>query len=295
MHIAITGAYGQLGTELQHALKGTITPLGRDRLDISEATDVNTVLANLNPDLVINTAAYNLVDRAEEEPAAAILGNATGPKNLALFCESRKIPLLHFSSDYVFSGWETNNEQKTPHTTPYLETDTPDTLSAYASSKLEGEQLVSMLCSRHFVVRTCGLYGTTKQPGTGNFVETMLRLGAERDELGIVNDQRCTPTSCTDLAKAVAALIETEAWGLYHATNAGNMTWYEFAIEIFRQADISINVKPITSEKFGAKATRPTYSVLDNSKLTSIINTELPPWQDALTRYLEQRQSGHRN
>ena len=119
----------------------------------------------------------------------------------------------------------------------------------------------------------------------------MLRVGSERDELSVVNDQRCTPTSCADLAEAVRKLIETEAYGLYHVTNAGSMTWYEFAVEIFRLAEIRVKIQPITSEQFGAKARRPAYSVLDNSKLTKTIGKELPAWQDALKRYLEQRET----
>ena len=289
MRIALTGADGQLGTQLQHTLKGDVIPLGHDQLDISDAETVETVLASEKPDLVINAAAYNLVDSAEEEPQVAYRHNALGPRNLALSCEKREIPLLHFSSDYVFSGREGETGKEVQRERPYLETDRPSPESAYAVSKLAGEFFVRTLCSRHFVLRTCGLYGRTRQQGTGNFVETMLRLGTERDELTIVNDQCCTPTFCSDLADAVVTLIETEAFGLYHATNAGSMTWYEFAVEIFRLSGIDVPVRPISSEQFGASACRPIYSVLNNAKLSSVIGRELPPWQDALDRYLRQR------
>jgi len=289
MRIALTGADGQLSTQLQHTLRGDVIPLGHDQLDISDAETVETVLASHKPDFVINAAAYNLVDSAEEEPQVAYLHNALGPRNLALYCEKYEIPLLHFSTDYVFSGWEGDFGNEVSRERPYLETDLPNPKSAYAVSKLAGEDFVRSLCKRHFVVRTCGLFGKTRQQGTGNFVETMLRLGTERDELTIVNDQRCTPTSCSDLADAVVALIETEAFGLYHATNAGSTTWYEFAVEIFRLAGIDVPVRPISSEQFGAAARRPVYSVLDNAKLSSVIGKELPDWQAALDRYLRQR------
>jgi len=291
MRIVITGVHGQLGTELQSSLKGDIIPLGHDRLDITDAAQVEAVLTTEKPEIIINTAAYNFVDRAEEEPETAYRVNALGPQILARCCESRGISLLHFSTDYVFSGGLKDANGGEFRDSPYLETDSPEPLSAYAVSKLDGEKLVRSLCSRHFVIRTCGLYGRTRQPGTGNFVETMLRLGSERDELSVVHDQRCTPTSCADLAEAVGKLIETEAYGLYHVTNAGSMTWYEFAVEIFRLAEIRVKVQPITSEQFGAKARRPAYSVLDNSKLTKTIGKELPAWQDALKRYLEQRET----
>jgi dTDP-4-dehydrorhamnose reductase len=289
MRIVLTGAHGQLGTQLQHALQGDVIPLSHDQLDIINAETVETVLASKKPDLVINTAAYNLVDRAEEQPQVAYMHNALGPRNLAIYCEKREIPLLHFSSDYVFSGIEGDPGNEKQRERPYLETDLPGPKSAYAVSKLAGEDLVRTLCKRHFVIRTCGLYGKTRQQGTGNFVETMLRLGTERDELTVVNDQCCTPTSCADLADVVVTLIETEAFGMYHATNAGSMTWYEFAVEIFRMAGIEVPVQPISSEQFGAAARRPVYSVLDTTKLSTVLGKELPNWQDALDRYLKQR------
>jgi dTDP-4-dehydrorhamnose reductase len=291
MRIALTGAHGQLGTQLQHTLKGDVIPLGHDRLDISNAETIETVLASENPDLVINAAAYNFVDRAEDEPQVAYRHNALGPRNLALYCEKHEIPLLHFSTDYVFSGRERDTGKEVQQERPYLESDLPGPKSAYAVSKLAGEYFVRTLCRRHFVLRTCGLYGRTRQQGTGNFVETMLRLGSECDELTIVNDQCCTPTSCSDLADAVQALIETDAFGMYHATNAGSITWYEFAVEIFRLTGIDVPIRPISSEQFGAAARRPIYSVLDNAKLSSVIGKKLPDWQDALDRYLKQRET----
>ena len=287
MRIALIGAGGQLGTDLQPLLGDELVPLGHQDVEITDRESVDRALSNAQPQFVINVAAYNLVDHAEDQPDAAFAVNALGPRNISLFCTERDIPLLHVSTDYVFSGWI---RRKTKRTIPYHENDTPDAVSAYGLSKLAGEGFVRNL-RRHFIVRTCGLYGHAAMVGRdkGNFVETMLRLGAERDELRVVDDQTCTPTSTADLARAVAALIETDAYGLYHGTNAGSTTWYGFAREIFRLADLKVDLTPITSAEFGAKARRPDYSVLDTQKLTKTIGFEMPRWQDALATYLANR------
>ncbi len=284
MRIALIGAHGQLGTALQSCLAGDVVALEQEDVEITDARSVETALAAAAPEFVINAAAYNLVDQAEDEPDVAYAVNALGPRNLAVYCGERDIELLHVSTDYVFGL----DRQRT---TPYRETDAPGPLSAYGTSKLAGEYFVRSRCRRHFVVRTCGLYGHLGSRGIGNFVETMLRLGNERDELSVVDDQRCTPTATTDLARAIAALLETGAYGLYHATNAGDMTWYGFACEIFRLAEIDVTVNPITSAEFGAKAPRAGYSVLDNQQLTATIGFQLPAWQDAVARYLVDRSS----
>jgi dTDP-4-dehydrorhamnose reductase len=191
---------------------------------------------------------------------------------------------MQISSDYVF-GLDAQRSE------PWSELDAPGPVSAYGLSKLAGEYFVRMLAPRHFVVRTCGLYGVQAARGKGNFVETMLRLGSARPELSIVNDQICLPTSTADLATALVALLKTDRYGLYHATNAGSVTWLEFAREIFRQSGINVSTQPITSAQFNAKARRPPYSVLDNSKLISVIGASLPDWRDALARYLAARKS----
>ena len=282
MRIALIGAHGQLGTALQSCLAGDVIALEQEDIEITDARSVETALTAAGSDCVINAAAYNLVDQAEDEPDVAYAVNSLGPRNLAVYCGERNIQLLHVSSDYVFG---LDGER----TTPYRETDAPGPLSAYGTSKLAGEYFVQSRCPRHFVVRTCGLYGQLGPRAMGNFVETMLRLGSERDELSVVDDQRCTPTATADLARAIAALVETGEYGLYHATNSGDMTWYEFACEIFRLAGIDVTVNPITSAQFGAKALRARYSVLDNRKLTAAIGFQLPAWQDALARYLADR------
>jgi len=284
MRIVLIGAAGQLGTDLQSALAGEeLIPLGHGEIELTSDESIANCLGQIEPRLVINCAAYNLVDQAEEEPQVADDVNALGPRRLATWCARRDVCLTHFSSDYVF-GLDADRNK------PYSETDAPGPQSAYAASKLHGEYFVRAICPRHFVIRTCGLYGVAGARGAGNFIEAMLRLGAERDELGVVNDQCCTPTSTADLAVATAELVRSNAFGLYHATNTGQMTWFELACEVFRQADISVQVNPITSAQFGARATRPAYSVLNCQRLASVIGHALPEWPDAVARYLRSRQ-----
>lgn len=288
MQIALVGAGGQLGRELRQRLGERVIALGHADIELTDADSVEAALAASHPNLVINAAAYNLVDRAEEEPDIAFAVNALGPRNLAIACSARDIPLLHVSTDYVFSGKSSTNSVETQQRLPYTETDCPDPLSEYGKSKLAGERYVLSLCRRHFVVRTSGLYGPTTMPGRGNFVQTMLRLGRERGEVSVVSDQTCCPTATADLARAIEALIATDAYGLYHATNSGGTTWCEFAREIFRLAAIDASVQPISSAEFGAKAARPCYSVLNTRKLTDAVGFEMPPWQEALQRYLRE-------
>src|SRR5690606_35857431 len=171
----------------------------------------------VSPQYVVNTAAYNAVDRAEQQPRAAFEVNALGPLHLARYCEARGITLLHVSTDYVFGA-------DAARSTPWTEEDRPGPVSVYGCSKLAGEYLVAQACRRHFVVRTCGLYGTAIDDSKGNFVRTMLRLAGERDELRVVNDQYCTPSYTADVARAIDALLATDEHGLYHVTNAGQTT-----------------------------------------------------------------------
>lgn len=284
MKVALIGAAGQLGTDLKPLLGANCLALGSQDVNITDAQSIAAALDGYVPDLIINAAAYNLVDRAEDEPDVAYAVNALGPRNLALYCREYDAALVHVSSDYVF-GLDRERSN------PFCETDVPGPLSAYAVSKLAGEYYVQSLCDRHFVVRTCGLYGQAARQGRGkgNFIETMLRLGSERDELRIVNDQHCTPTASADVARAIAELIQTDAFGLCHATNEGQTSWYELACEVFRLAKINVHTIPISTAEFGAKAQRPAYSVLCNEKLTATIGHPLPDWQNAVAQYLRDR------
>lgn len=279
MRIAVIGAYGQLGSDLVPALGDGAISLGHADVELTDPASIAAALGNRQPSHVVNCAAYNLVDKAEEEPEAAFRVNAFGTRNLAQWCARSNVVLMHISTDYVFG---LDPERRTP----WFESDAAGPVSAYGASKLAGEQFVRSICPRHFVVRTCGLYGKNAARGKGNFVETMLRLGRERPELKIVSDQRCTPTSTADLAIALAKLVRSDAFGLYHATNSGDCSWFEFALEIFRQAKLPVKTLPVLAADYGAKARRPDYSVLECSKLANAIGGPLPPWHDALSRYL---------
>ncbi|WP_437203146.1 dTDP-4-dehydrorhamnose reductase [Planctomicrobium sp. SH664] len=280
MRIALIGAAGQLGTDLA-AVLDEVVPLTHEQIDITDPASLSQTLSAIRPALVINTAAYNLVDQAEVEPEQALLVNATGPRLLAEWCQSHAAALLHVSTDYVFGG---DRERSIP----YRETDEPAPLGVYGRSKLSGEEAVRSHCERHFIVRTCGLYGRAATRSKGNFVKTMLRLAGERPELKVVNDQHCVPTYTADLARAIQALIRTEAYGLYHATNSGSTTWYDVAREALRLSGLPTRVNPIPSAAYPTKAERPGYSVLNCEQLAAVTGHVLPPWQDALRRYLEQ-------
>jgi len=282
MRIALIGGRGQLGTALVGTLPGDLVSLGSDSFDIAHSDQVHAKLDAEKPQLVINASAYNFVDRAEEEPERAYAVNALGPRNLASWCGKHDVPLLHVSTDYVF-GLDAARRS------PYAETDLPGPLGAYAVSKLAGEAFVQSVAPRHFVVRTCGLYGKAVSAGKGNFVETMLRLGRERDSLSVVDDQWCTPTSALDLARAIGKLIATDHYGLYHATASGETTWCRLAQEIFRHAGMKVSVKPITTAEYPTKARRPAWSVLDTRKLAAVIGAPLPSWQESLAEYLAGR------
>jgi dTDP-4-dehydrorhamnose reductase len=289
--VAVVGAAGQLGTELVRQLgrNGAETiPFDRSSFDVTDADSAAAVLGAARPELVVNATAYNFVDRAEAEPHAAFAANALGPRNLALWCAANRVTLLHVSTDYVYGGSPEESARRLEARVPYLERDAALPPNAYGVSKLAGEHFVRSLCPRHFVVRTCGLSGRAAG-SKGNFVETMLRLGGERRELRVVDDQHCTPTSVTDLAAALVALVRTDAYGLYHATNAGATTWCGFAREIFTLAGLDVVVRPVTSAEYGAKARRPAYSVLDSSRLEGVLGRPLPPWRDGLSAYLAER------
>lgn len=280
--IALIGAGGQLATDLAPRLPGDVISLPHAEIEVTDSVQVAQVLDVHRPDVVINCSGYNLVDKAEDEPAVAFAVNAVGPRNLALECGRRGLTLMHVSSDYVFDGGPGRAR-------PFVEDELPGPVSAYGISKLAGEYFVRAGCPKHFVIRTCGLYGIAATRAKGNFLETMLRLAATRPELKVVNDQRCTPSYTADVAGAMAELLSTDAFGLYHVTNGGAMTWYELACELFRQAGLSVKVIPITSAEFGARARRPAYSVLDCRKVEQLLGRPMPDWPDAVGRYLQAR------
>lgn len=286
MRIAVLGSAGQLGRDLLPRLKGDVIPLTRADIDLAVPETINPRLEALRPDVLVNCAAYNLVDKAEDD-ATAFAVNSTGTGLLSAICEERGIRLIHVSTDYVFGA-------DTSRSTPYLETDTPGPVSVYGRSKRFGEQL-ALAVPGNLVIRTCGLYGVWGSGGKGgNFVETMLRVANQGKPLRVVADQHCTPTYTADLAEGMAKLIEQGTTGLIHLTNAGGTTWHDFAAKIFELSGIKADLTPITSAEFGAKAQRPGYSVLGSNR-TAETGVQLRPWVEALAAYLEERkrQSTH--
>jgi dTDP-4-dehydrorhamnose reductase len=282
---ALIGSTGQLGFDLTRTfdLPGQLIQLTRDRLDLLEPNAIARVLDDVRPTHVVNAAAYNLVDRAEDERDRAFALNAHAVGALADACEARAATLVHFSTDYVFNGRKTS---------PYAEDDAPSPLSVYGESKLAGERVARERCRRTFVIRVCGLYGVAQSSNAGrtNFVETMLRLAERGQEIRVVHDHVLTPSYTRDLAPKVWRLLARGAPGVYHLTNAGQTTWYEFAREIFRLSGLTPALTPVSAAEYGARARRPAYSVLGHGQLAALGEDDLRPWPDALAAYLRERQ-----
>ena len=284
MRIVVLGSRGQLGRDLVPRLPGDVIPLTRTEIDLEQPQSLLEQLTALKPDIVINCAAYNLVDKAETEPDLAWRVNAIGVRDLASATQNIGARFVHFSTDYVF-GLDSGRG------TPLGETSLPGPVSVYGASKLAGEQLALAANPQTVVIRTCGLYGVWGSGGKGgNFVETMLRLAGQGKPLKVVDDQLCTPTSTVDLAEATVKLLATGATGLFHITNAGATTWFQLAREIFHRSQFNVDLKPISSVEFNAPARRPSYSVLDCGKLAGF-GIILPKWDDALGKYLVERRS----
>jgi len=282
MTIAITGAAGQLGSELVRQFGSRAVALDRESLDITDAEAVRYVLSKIGPRAVVNAASYTQVDKAEEEAERCMQVNRDAVGTLAEVCGHLDCPLLHVSTDYVFGA----DRQRQ---TPYTETAEPGPLGVYATSKLEGERQAQRW-RKHYIVRTCGLYGHAgPKTRSGNFVDTMLRLGTQRDTLRVVDDQWCAPTYVPHVARAIVFLLDSGAHGTYHVVNAGQTTWCRFAREIFRLAGMRVKVEPITTEQYGAAAPRPKYSVLDTSKYRALGGPGLPDWREAVADYLSTR------
>lgn len=281
MRILLTGAEGQLGQALRGVLADEeIIALGHCELDITDASSVAQQVNRYRPGLLFNAAAYNLVDDAEEDVEVAFGVNAFGVLHLARAAQAVGAVLVHFSTDYVFDGRQRQ---------PYRETDTPNPLSVYAMSKLAGEWMVQRYAEKCFVVRTCGLYGRASKSRKENFVERMLRAARAGTSLQVVHDQVLTPTSARELAESVVPLVRTGRYGLYHMTNEGQCSWYEFAREVLRLAGLSSSLTPVSSVDYGARARRPAYSVLENRAYRAAGLKDFRPWQEALADYLRER------
>ena len=282
MRIALIGADGQLGTDLLKTLAGEdVSPLYYPAFDITRPDQAREHLASLNPAVVINTAAYHRVDECEDNPERALAVNALSVRTLARTCRDLGCGLVHFSTDYVFDG-----RQKKP----YVEEDLPNPLMVYGVSKLAGEFFVRNTLPKHFIIRTCGLYGEAGclEKG-GHFVDMILRRASQGLPLRIVSDQRVTPTSTVELAWAVAELIRTEHYGLYHMTNEGECSWYEFARAVFDLIGRAQALEAVDSTAYGSKALRPLYSVLENKKAKELGLRPFSHWKDALRDYLKRK------
>jgi len=274
--ILIVGANGMLGQELMALFAGNARGVDVGEIDITSLESVQRVLRTLRPRVVINAAAYTDVDGCETKRDLAMAVNGTGVGHLAEVTLELGAKLVQISTDYVFDGGKGS---------PYLEDDPVAPLSVYGESKLLGEENVRKN-PEHLLVRTQWLYGHAGK----NFVETMLRLGAEKDELAVVDDQVGSPTWARDLSLAIKALLDKGCTGTYHAANSGFVSWNGFAKEIFNQAGLSVTVKPMTTGELNRPANRPLYSTLDCGKLLRDTGFQLQSWQEALERYLELRQ-----
>jgi dTDP-4-dehydrorhamnose reductase len=271
MKILITGSKGQLGQELAEILPDRdheAVALSRAELDVADGEAVEQAVEVHSPKLVINAAAYTNVDGCETEMELAYSVNALGPRNLAQACERHGCDLLHVSTNYVFDG-EGNR--------PYEPFDPPNPISAYGRTKLAGEEYVKHLSNRWYIVRSAGVYGRGH-----NFVCTMLRVSAERNVLKVKDDEYISPTYARDLAEGIMQVVETGRYGLYHLTNAGSCSWYEFTEEIFRLAGVEVEVVPIPGSEYPLPAARP-----PNGVLSTLGSPELRHWTEALADYLE--------
>lgn len=277
MKVLVTGVKGQLGFDVVNELeKRGMEAVGVDieEMDITDAESVHRVITNAAPDAVIHCAAYTAVDAAEDNVELCRRVNADGTKNIAVVCKELDIKMIYISTDYVFDGqgerfWEPDDERHP--------------LNVYGQTKYEGELAVQETLEKYFIVRIAWVFGVNGK----NFIKTMLRLAETNKRLTVVNDQYGSPTYTYDLARLLVDMVLTEKYGIYHATNEGICTWYEFACEIFKQAGIDMEVAPVSAAEYPAKAKRPENSRMSKDKLSENGFEKLPSWQDALKRYLE--------
>lgn len=290
--ILLTGITGQVGQELQQTLSsiGEVIGVSRAELDLGQPDQIQPRIAEIKPQVIVNAAAYTAVDKSETETDVAMAINADAPKEIAQAAQDIGATLVHISTDYVFNG---------QNHTPYLETDQTDPLGVYGSSKLLGEEGVRQNCDRHIILRTAWVYGSR---GHGNFVKTMLRLGADREELKVVEDQVGSPTWSYDIAVAITNLVaksldDAEIQGTYHFTNSGVASWYDLAVAIFAEAELLgfplkiERVLPITTADYPTPAQRPAYSVLSKVKITEILGVYPPHWRESLRKMLTEWKS----
>ena len=283
MRIAVIGANGQLGSDVVRAFENNgddVCPMTHAEIEIENIDSVSRGLRDIHPQAVVNTAAMHHVENCELEPEKAYAVNAVGARNLAMVSRELGAVLMHVSTDYVYDGRKGS---------PYEEKDPPQPLNSYGNSKLAGEYFVRSVVEKHFVLRTSALYGTSacRAKGGRNFIQLMLKLGKERDEVRVVNDEVVSPTSTAELARQLVTLSRNDCYGLYHATAEGSCSWFEFAQAIFSLTNTKVNLKVASADDFPAKVPRPKYSVLENKALKSQGLNNFEPWQNGLRAYLE--------
>lgn len=282
MRVAVIGANGQLGmdvlTEFQSA-GDEIAGLMHEDVDICSVHSTRDALGRIQPKIIVNTAAMHHVENCEKEPLRAYEVNALGARILAIVARELDAKLVHVSTDYVFSGSKK---------APYLETDAAAPLNVYGNTKLAGEAFLQGTAEKYFILRTSALYGKNpcRAKGGKNFVDLMLKLAGERDELRVVDDEVVSPTCTSELAKQIVILSHTEHYGLYHATAEGSCSWYEFAKTIFELTGTRANLKVAGPNEFPAKVPRPKYSVLENSRLKKLGLNSFRSWSEGLGCYL---------
>jgi dTDP-4-dehydrorhamnose reductase len=282
MVVLVTGANGQLGQAIQSVV-GNYPSIdfvfcSSSELNITDKNNCETIFEKYKPQFCINAAAYTAVDKAESEQEKAYAINVTGAQNLAAVCKLNNTTLLHVSTDFVFDGLATQ---------PYSEEAIPNPTGVYGVTKLQGEQAIQNTLEKHFIIRTSWIYSQF----ANNFMKTMLRLASERDSLSVVSDQIGTPTNALDLAECLLNIITFDfrfstfdCYGIYNFSNEGDCSWYDFAKEIFKVNNISINLQPIPTTAYPTPAKRPAYSVLDKSKIKRVFSVEIKSWQDSLKR-----------
>ncbi len=286
MKVAVIGSTGQLGQDLVRAWDGEAVGFGHGDLDVTDGVGVVSAMQSLGPDWVINTAAYHRVDDCEINPALAFASNTLGAQNVARAASLVGAGVVFVSTDYVFGAEERGRDN------PYEEGDGPQPLNVYGVSKAAGEQLVIQANERHIVVRTAGLYGTATSRKGWTFPELMLQKARNEGSVSVVTDQVLSPTFTADLAAKTRELVERDAKGVFHLTNAGECSWFEFAEGTFELAGVEAGMEPIQTGQTGRRARRPSYSALATFRLAEVGLGPMRPWKEALGDYLRAKGLG---
>lgn len=285
--IALIGANGQLGSDILKVFRKDsffeIIPLTKNEIDITDYPQTKKVLEEIKPDIVLNTAAYVRVDEAEDHQEEAFAVNTFAQKNLAELCQKNHWVLVYISTDYVFG----EDKRRFVSRIPYREDDKPGPINIYGLSKLAGELVTKFICPRHFIIRTCGLFGQVGSAGKGtNIVESLIKIGKEKEKVEVVDDQIVSPTYTKNLSENLLPLLKTENYGLYHMVSEESCSWFEFALEIFNQLKFKTECHPVPSSAFPRRAKRPRYSALENYNLKKMRLNKMNHWKENLKLYL---------